>query len=154
MEVRRTQGTIWKHPREAALLHKYNNIRIYRSTQLIMFLNYCLLCSIHVSANPHGHLQASAWGGVLHYSTTILQPYYVPFEISYYVHHGRIVVKYKFYNPVRRWGYIRFCSCSPGAASCVFCMALVCFLIYSSPVCSFTSTVLTRSRVARNIVVV
>jgi hypothetical protein len=34
--------------------------------------------------------------------------YYVPYEISYYVHHGCMVVKYKFYNLVHRWGYVRY----------------------------------------------
>jgi hypothetical protein len=54
-----------------------------------------------------------------------------------------MVVKYKFYNPVHRGGYVRCCFCSPGASSCVFCMVPVYFLIYLSPLCRFTSAVLT-----------
>jgi hypothetical protein len=46
----------------------------------------------------------------------------VSHEISYYVHHGCMVVKYKFINPVYWWGYVRYCSFSPDAFSRVFCI--------------------------------
>jgi hypothetical protein len=113
-----------------ATSHQCNNMSIYRPTQLICY-NYCLLCSkLHVSANPYGHLQASAWGAVLQYSTTVLQLYNAPYVISYYEHHSCVAVKYKFYNPVDRWGYVRYSSCSPGAFSCAFCIVPVYFLFY------------------------
>jgi hypothetical protein len=54
-----------------------------------------------------------------------------------YMYHGRMAVKCKFYNPVYRWCYVRYCSCSPGASSCVFFIMPVYFLLHTVPMCSF-----------------
>jgi hypothetical protein len=96
---------------------------------LLYSFNNCLLCSmLHVSANPHGHFQASAWRGVLQYCTIVLQLHYVPYEISYCVHHSCMVVKCKFYSPAYRWGYVRYCSCSPVLlpVPSVWCRSIFC----------------------------
>jgi hypothetical protein len=69
---------------------------LYRQHNLLQSFNYCLLylatCFGH-STRPSLGFSEEVFHTEYNYTTTILKLYYVPYEISYSVHYGCMVVE-------------------------------------------------------------